>query len=331
METKKFKLSMDLQTFAGYDDIVTRAGAEALIPEDVATGIIQGATEGSAVMSLATRLPNMATNQRRMPVLNSLPTAYFVNGDTGLKQTTAVDWTNKFLNVEELAVIVPIPDAVLDDAAYDLYGQIQPLLVQAFGKAIDQAILYGTNAPASWPTGVVPDAVARGNVVALGTGADLYEDIMGQTGVIARVEEDGFMVNGHVSAITMRSRLRGLRDANGQPIFSATMQGATPYALDGEPMIFPQNGAIDPAQGLMISGDYRQLVYSIRQDLTIKTLDQAVIQDNTGAIIYNLAQQDMKAIRCVMRLAWQLPNPQNNVNADNATRYPFAVLRNPSA
>ena len=47
----------------------------------------------------------------------------------------------------------------------------------------------------------------------------------------------------------------------------------------------------------------QQLVYSIRQDITVKILDQGVIQDpETKDIVYNLAQQDMIALRVVMRL-----------------------------
>lgn len=43
-------------------------------------------------------------------------------------------------------------------------------------------------------------------------------------------------------------------------------------ALDGSPMNFPNNGAFDKSKALMISGDFSQLVYSIRQDITFKLL-----------------------------------------------------------
>ena len=55
-------------------------------------------------------------------------------------------------------------------------------------------------------------------------------------------------------------------------------------------------------------------------------LTEAVIQDGSGTIVYNLAQQDMVALRAVMRLGWQLPNPINRVNTNASTRYPFSVL-----
>jgi hypothetical protein len=181
------------------------------------------------------------------------------------------------------------------------------------------------NAPASWPVNVLAAAEAAGNTVALGTGADLYNDLLGEDGVISLVENDGYMCTGHVGSMTMRGKYRGLRDTTNQPIFKTAMQNATQYELDGAPIFFPQNGAMDAAKALQFSGNFKQLVYAMRQDLTYKLLDQAVIQDNTGAIIYNLAQQDMVALRAVMRLAWQVPNPINRLNP-TATRYPFSVL-----
>jgi len=74
---------------------------------------------------------------------------------------------------------------------------------------------------------------------------------------------------------------------------------------------------------------FDQGVVGIRQDITYKVLDQAVIQDGTGAIIYNLAQQDMVALRVTTRLAWQVKNVINYDQQTEASRYPFAVLLAP--
>ena len=309
-----------------YSNQISRANAEALIPEDVSREIIQRVPEQSAIMRLARRLPDMSRSQRQMPVLSSLITAYFVTGDTGLKQTSEVAWTDKYINAAELAVIVPIPEAVLSDTDYDVWGEIRPRITEAMGLAFDRAVLYGTNAPADWPTSVVTGATAAGNTVTLGNGVDLYEDIMGTGGTLATVEADGYMVTGHIGAMSMRSQLRGLRDANGVPIFVRTMNAATAYELDGAPVEFPMNGGVNPALSLLISGDWSQLVYALRQDITYKVLTEAVIQDAAGNIIYNLAQQDMVALRAVLRLGWQLPNPVNRLQPTEANRYPFAVL-----
>jgi HK97 family phage major capsid protein len=316
--------------------MIDRAGAEALMPEEAAREIIQGAVEQSAVLALGTRLPNMNRQQRRLPVLASLPTAYFLNAeadpsDTAYKKTTNMAWANKYINAEELAVIVPIPENVLDDSDYDIWGEVRPRVVEALGVAIDLAVFYGINAPAIWPQAIVTAATTAGNVIALGTNGDLYDDIMAEGGVISLVEEDGYMVNGHVAAMSMRAALRGLRTQDGIPIFTRSMQEGNRYELDGEPMLFPRNGAVDPDQSLLISGDWKQLVYAIRKDVTTKLLTEAVIQDPaTGDIVYNLAQQDMVALRVVMRLGWQVPNPINRLQQVEAQRYPFAVLTPPS-
>lgn len=314
----------DLQLFTV--DMIDRSGADALIPEQLSREIIQGAIEQSATLSRGLKLQNMTSKQFRLPVLDMLPMAYFVNGDSGMKRTTKAKWDKKFITAEEVAVIVPIPEAVLDDADYDIWGEIKPRMVEAFGRVIDGAILYGYGKPSTWRDSIVQTATAAGAVVT--ASGDVYEDIMGETGVIAKVEESGFFVSGHMADISMRAKLRGLRDSDGNPLFKSDMQGATNYTLDGSAMTFPRNGAFDRSQGLMITGDFDQLAYSIRQDVTYKLLDQAVIQDpETKEIVYNLAQQDMVALRAVMRLGWEIPNPINALKTNKNQRCPFAIYK----
>lgn len=305
-------------------NIVNRTDLSGLIPEPVTREIIQGVTEGSAVLQMGRRLPNMTSKTQTMNVLDMLPTAYFVNGDTGMKQTTKMKWDKKKIYAEEIAVIVPIPEAVLDDADYDIWGEVRPRLVEVFGKVIDGAILFGTNKPTSWRDSVLETCTKAGSVVA--ATPYIYDDLLAEGGVIAKVEESGYLVNGIMSAIQLRAKLRGLKDLNGNPIFKTDMQGATPYALDGSPMYFPRNGAFDTAKALMFAGDWSELVYSIRQDITFKIFDQGVVQDpSDNSIVYNLMQNDMVALRAVMRLGWEIPNPKTAYN-DTLSKYcPFAV------
>jgi hypothetical protein len=107
------------------------------------------------------------------------------------------------------------------------------------------------------------------------------------------------------------------------------MTAGTPSSLYGQSIEYARNGAT-LGTTLLIAGDWKQAVYSIRQDITYKLLTEGVIQAANGDISYNLGQQDMVALRITMRLGWQLPNPLNRLNAEgtipSTTRYPFAVL-----
>lgn len=307
-------------------NMISRQQAEALIQEQLINTIQQDAPKQSVFMGLARKLPNMTSKQTRIPVLDMLPMAYWVNGDTGFKQTSEQAWDNVYITAEELAVIVPIPEAVVADASFDILGEVQPRVMEAIGQRVDGATIFGVNRPASWRADIITTARQAGNNVAPGSSPNYYDLIMGEGGVIAKVEESGRMVTGALSAMGMRAKLRGLKGTDGHPIFKSDMQGATSYALDGAPMYFPQNGSFDQSIAQLIVGDFSQAVYSIRQDITVKILDQGVIQDpSTKAIVYNLAQQDMIALRVVFRMGWALPNPATRMDGDR-TSCPFAYL-----
>ena len=307
-------------------NMISRQNAEALIQEQLINTIQQDAPKQSIFMQLARKLPNMTSRQTRIPVLDMLPMAYWVNGDTGFKQTSQQAWDNIYLTAEELAVIVPIPEAVAEDASFDIMGEVQPRIMEAIGQRVDSAIIFGVNRPASWRADIITTARQAGNNVAPGSTPNYYDLIMGDGGVISKVEESGRMVTGALSAMGMRAKLRGLKSTDGHPIFKSDMQGSTQYALDGAPMYFPQNGCFDQSIAQLIVGDFSQAVYAIRQDITVKILDQGVIQNpETKDIVYNLAQQDMIALRVVFRMGWALPNPATRMDGDR-TGCPFAYL-----
>lgn len=307
-------------------NMISRQNAEAIIREQVVSKIFQDVPKKSTFMSLARKLPNMTSNQTRMRVLDVLPMAYWVNGDTGFKQTSEQAWDNVYMNAAELAVIVPIPEAVLNDAEFDIMGEVTPRVIEAVSQRVDSAVLFGNNRPAEWQSDIITRARQAGNNVAVDSSKDMYDLIMGEGGVLNKIEEQGYAVTGAISSLGMKAKLRGLRTTDGSPIFSTSMQGATQYGLDGNPMYFPQNGAFDNSVAQLIVGDFSQAVYAIRQDITVKILDQGVIQNPaTKEIAYNLAQQDMIALRVVFRMGWALPNPATRLDSDR-TGCPFAYL-----
>ena len=311
---------------------ITRSNAEALIPLQISEEIIQALPTQSVALRLMRQMPRMTSKQTKIPVMTGLATAGFVSGDSGQKPTTNLTWENVYITAEELAVMVPIPEAVLDDASYDIWAEARPRIVEALGKAIDQAVFFGVNKPSSWPAGLVPGAVAANNVVthlSSATGPDLYTEILGEDGVLAKVEEQGIGVNGYVGAMSLRAKLRGALDLNGQPIFRASysndVQGRMTYDIEGQPIVFPDNGSWDATEALMLAGDFNYARYAIRQDITFKMFDQGVITNGEGGVALSLMENDCVAMRAVIRLGWQLPKPVNQISGVNY--YPFAILK----
>jgi len=317
---------------AVYDSVISRTDAQALVPEEVSRIMLGKAVEQSAVLSLFRHIP-VSRNQIRFPVMSALPIAYWVSGDTGLKQTTEMAWTNKFLNIEEIATIMPIPENVAADIEINVWDNAEPYLREAFARVLDTAVFFGTNAPSSFPTNVVAAAVAAGNTVTAGTAAAAAGGYLGDLdNVLAAVEEDGFDVSGYAASRGIRRYLRAARDTTGQALDVGRVSGDL-NQLDGVPIAYPMRGLWPTGGGAgtnteLIAGDFAtQFVVAVREDITMKMLTEAVIQDSTGAIVYNLPQQDMIALRLTFRVGWQVANTINNDNTNDATRYPAAVLR----
>lgn len=309
-----------------YDNSITRGDVAARVPEAVSTAMLTNLAASSAALELGTRI-NVPSNATRFPVLSALPTAYFVNGDTGLKQTTQAAWDNKYLHVEEIATIVPIPEAVLDDAGFDVWGSIQPLMEGAIARKLDAAIFFGADAPTNWVNegNIVGRAVAAGNVVARGTATAAEGGLHGDISeLVGTLEADGYAPNGAVGNTTLRARLRNVRATDGQTLALPADLPTPRYALPG---LWPTgNNAAE-----LVVGDFTNLVVGVRQDMTYKLITEGVITDNTGQIIYNLPQQDMVALRLVFRAGYAVSNPINYQQATEGSRYPFGVLRSPAA
>lgn len=314
-----------------YDNIISRGDAGALMPEEVSNSMLKGLESSSAVRATFQSVP-VGRAQVRFPVLSALPVAYWVTGDTGLKGTTEVNWDNKFLNIEEIAVIIPIPENVLDDSAVPIWSQVEDLCSQAAGRLLDSTVFFGVNAPANFPDDIISAIAAVSpapNSETLGTSAAADGGIVGDQGeMLALVEGQGYDLSSGVAARSFKGEVRKARNTLGDRFGEITIgrdevdvDGVT-YSLNSMRGLWPT--ASGTAQA--IAYDATEFVVGIRDDITWKLLTEAVIQGTDGGIIYNLAQQDMVAMRMTLRIGWQVANTITYDQPDPAKRYPAGAL-----
>lgn len=319
-----------------YSASIDRTEAGPLIPEDAAHEIISVTTEKSFVLSTFDRVP-MSRKQKRLPILDRKPIAYFVNGDTGLKQTSDMKWDNVFLNAEELAVLVPIPDLIYDDVDYDLWGLVKPQVTEAMAAKIDDAVLFGTGKPSLWPAGVEADAAAAGNQVtaAAASGTNDIFDELNRT--LSKLEDDGYEPDAWLMRPNMRAILRNVRDSSRGFLYGAAgpaNNGGQNSRWAGEVWNVPAKvhkfglskfGA-GASNTLAFAFDTSFFKVAIRDDINARVFDQGVISDGAGAVVLNLMQQDTKVLRVTFRLAWVAANPVTLMQPTRTASYPASQL-----
>ena len=314
---------------AGFNDLITRTDVP--IPTEEVGELLKVMPEESVLLKRARRQP-MSTKSLKQTIMTTFPDAYWVDGDTGLKQTTKQSFSQPVMTAEELAVIAVVPDAVIDDSSLPIWETLRPYLAEAIGKKVDQAAIYGIDKPTSWPLALVPGAIAAGVITPgnlTATPADQRKDagqLVADLG-LKMARSAGANLSGLIAEAGTAWELDRIRDADRRPIYDGVAG-----ALRGVPFDELKNGAWS-AVGTgdtaipLIGVDWSQVYVGIRQDITVKLLDQAVISDAAGKVIYNLAQQDAKALRVVFRVGYQAVMPVNHQQTDAAKRFPAGVIR----
>lgn len=279
---------------------ISRAEVSTLIEEEYSQTLLDAAEAGSSALA-AFPTVNMGTKTVNMPVLATLPEADWVTESAtdpeGVKPTAQVTWANKTLVAEEIAVIVPVHENVIDDATVDILEEITTLAGAAIGKKLDQAVFFGVDKPASWTSDdLLAAATAAGQLFTVTAGAANANDLWGAVSQAAgAVAKAGYNPTDFIAALGLRYDLANIRDGEGAPIFRDD-------SFAGFETTFNRNGAWDLDEALAFIVDDARVRIGVRQDITVKFLDQATV----GGI--NLAERDMVALRFKARYAYVLGN-----------------------
>lgn len=291
---------------------ISRADVATLIQEEYSSAFLDSAEVGSAVLAAFGSIP-LGTKITNAPVLTTLPAAGWVSESAtdaaGVKPNSEAAWGNKRFVVEEIAVIIPIHEDVLEDMTEDGLSELTKLGGTAIGKVLDQAVIFGTNKPATWTDpALFPAATAAGNIFQISATPgedDLAGSIFQAAGAVA---DSGANPTTLLSAAGLRFRLANLRASDGTAILSRTLGGDGTFSdqVAGLDAAFVQNGAWDAATATAIVADKSRVKIGVRSDIQVKFLDQATLGTGAGAI--NLAERDMVALRFKARYAYALGN-----------------------
>jgi HK97 family phage major capsid protein len=276
---------------------ISRAEVSTAIQEAYSDTLLAAAVAGSTVLT-AFPTVNLGTKLTHLPVLATLPEAGWVTesaDSTGVKPTSEVTWQDLTMVVEEIAVIVPIHEDVLADATAPILEEVTNRAGEAIGKKLDQAVLFGVGKPASWTSAALyPAASTASQTVTYTTGNANTADLVGGVTQAARqVAAAGFQPDVLVAPLTFRYDVINTRDAQGQPIFRDEQ-------FAGYSTVFNRNGAWTGAGVQAMVADSTRIRIGVRQDITVKFLDQATV----GSV--NLAERDMVALRFKARYAYVL-------------------------
>lgn len=309
---------------AEYANIIGRADvSDAMLPPEISKEIIQEAPKSSAILSRARRVA-LTKKEGKQPVLSSLPSAYWINGDTGLVQTDEADWGDLTITAEDLGLIIPIPLNVLNDSDVPLWDEVKPLMGEAIGVKIDESAIFGVDKPDTWPNAIIPSAIACGNTVIRGKNADLGADVAELGQILAK---QGYGVNGFASKPGMQWELIGLRNVQGDPIYTQSLAGHPESGLYGYPLNEVDNGSWNTDMAELLAADWKKMVVGIRQDISYDLYKEGVISDSNGKIVLNLMQQRCAAMMVTMRVGFQVAKPMTRLGG----KYPAGVILPASA
>lgn len=281
---------------------IDRTAAASLFDEAFRTEVLEVTTRDSTALQTIRTVP-MSNKKDKLPVLATLPTASWLANEGDVKQESSVSWDHKFITAEELAVIVPIDDSVLADSQIDIAGQVTSLVGQAFASAIDQAVFFGTNAPAGFPVGGMAAAVAA---------EATYNDASDWNDVFSIVEQQGADVTNIWASRKIKSGLRNpIIAGQAAPLPDIGMSGI--YGVAPEfPLGWPATPIGSP-NALAIVGDASCAVIGIRQSMTFDWSSEATL---TG--YGSLWEKDATALRAVMRIGFTLADPINVETGDRS-------------
>lgn len=279
-----------------YQNITNNDEGKYLVDEGLSTEVLQ-MVEAASVCEPFLNIWTMNNKVEKINYVTQEPTATWI-GEGVKKSKSKVEFGQLNMELKELAVIIPFSEEWVKFANTQTATLLRNLIVKSITKAIDQTYLGYVTSP--FEKNFTDDVT---NIVTFPTGDDLLIDLSNAMGL---VEEAGYEPNGWAAPLSLKARLRNLRDDDGLPVFQPA-NAQSPATLFGIPIRFSTNMTDNndsPPTKEIIVGDWSYAYKGNDTAIEFKLLDQATI--TIGETLFNLAEQDMLAIRAKIWKAFNI-------------------------
>ena len=268
-----------------------------LLPPTITGPIFTKASEQSAVMQLARRVPLSLTANTAIPVPMDVPTAGWVSegaakpvasGGVGLKTMTG----------KKVALLVPVSEEVMRTNAAGLYDQLQQDLPTAISRAFDYAAIHGKDLK-SGGAGPFADYLAKTpNTQTIGATAasagGVYADLWKGVQQVINAPAAGYEFSGFAADPRLRPEAALSVDNNGRPIFVDNALNANAGFNGGNLIGYPAFFNTGVSGRYYRQGDLVQVV-TINGTPTGGTFTITVDGQTTAAIAYNAASSTVQS------------------------------------
>jgi hypothetical protein len=239
-----------------------------------------------------------------------------VSAPGGRKPFTDLTVGSETMKAEEIAAVVAIPNVYIEDSSINLWNFVRPLLAEAIAAGLDDAVLFGEDAPASFPTGGLA-AMA----LAATSGADAVDTL---NNAFQLVENSGLAVSGSAADIAVRGALRNMRDSDGGLLCGCDQVGDRQVtSLFGYPIAYVPLTQTSPD---FITGAWRYAILGVRQDIRYDMSNQAVIADDSGVVKISAWQDNTTLMKVWARFAFVVVMPVTRRCPNGATPFAKATL-----
>jgi HK97 family phage major capsid protein len=264
-----------------------------LVPDTWQPEIERIMLDYSGIMQAARILRTAGGNTLYWPSEDDTSTLAVKTAEAAAVTVADLTFTEKRLDAYKYTSMIKVSEELLQDAAYDIQGEIAAAFGPRFGRIMNQECTLGDGS--GDPNGIVT-ATSAGKTTASATAITFLEvlDLKHSIDPAYRMAPTfGFMFNDSVLLY-----LKKLVDSESRPLWTPSYREGQPDTIDGTRYYINQgmDSSINASSKIMLCGDFNKYIIRISKDMSVTRLNE----------LY--AENGLVGFRGVMRFDGELIN-----------------------